>query len=367
MGWTSWSSCSKTGEQSIKSKICCPIQLNSKSAEECKRICKLTQEQIEVKRSCMYIPTAYLVASTKIVSSSNLVNEQSLTESPSPKDVPNENQTIESYASTNAAEYEKSTSDEVFDNTISSKGGTEITTDTSDIFVSRTVQSSTSLYQENVVASEYQTTYSSSAAENIEYTSDQTFNKPSITDERSGTSVTPPPEASNNRTVIQTPTGEKATSSHEPGYELTSNYVNNYFTKEGTEYHVKSETSNNRTSVPSSTSRYQGKGTTRSAVKTSIPASTVSSSSVSSSSKGNGASNASQLSRNKLQEEGGTGGGVIAGAIIGVLAVAGLSGLLAFFLYRRWKKNKDERKVEPEENGGENPVSQKPPVSTSLN
>uniref|UniRef100_A0A8W8K8Z0 Uncharacterized protein n=1 Tax=Magallana gigas TaxID=29159 RepID=A0A8W8K8Z0_MAGGI len=108
------------------------------------------------------------------------------------------------------------------------------------------------------------------------------------------------------------------------------------------------------------------KGTTRSAVKTSIPASTVSSSSVSSSSKGNGASNASQLSRNKLQEEGGT-GGVIAGAIIGVLAVAGLSGLLAFFLYRRWKKNKEERKVEPEENGGENPVSQKPPVSTSLN
>lgn len=83
MGWTSWSSCSKTGEQSIKSKICCPIQLNSKSAEECKRICKLTQEQIEVKRSC--IPTAYLVASTNIVSSSNLVNEQSLTESPSPK------------------------------------------------------------------------------------------------------------------------------------------------------------------------------------------------------------------------------------------------------------------------------------------
>lgn len=60
-------------------------------------------------------------------------------------------------------------------------------------------------------------------------------------------------------------------------------------------------------------------------------------------------------------------GGVIAGAIIGVLAVAGLSGLLAFFLYRRWKKNKEERKVEPEENGGENPVSQKPPVSTSLN
>eukprot|EP00105_Crassostrea_gigas_P007944 XP_011422363.1 PREDICTED: netrin receptor UNC5C isoform X2 [Crassostrea gigas] len=109
------------------------------------------------------------------------------------------------------------------------------------------------------------------------------------------------------------------------------------------------------------------KGTSRSAVKTSTPASTVSTSSVSSSSKGNGASNASQLSRNKVQEEGGTGGGVIAGAIIGVLAVAGLSGLLAFFLYRRWKKNKEERKVEPEENGGENPVSQKPPVSTSLN
>lgn len=52
----------------------------------------------------------------------------------------NENQTIESYASTNAPEYEKSTSDEVFDNTISSKGGTEITTDTSDIFVSRLVK-----------------------------------------------------------------------------------------------------------------------------------------------------------------------------------------------------------------------------------
>lgn len=282
--------------------------------------------------------------------------------------VTNENQTIESYASTNTPEYEKSTSDEVFENTVSSKGGTEMTTDTSDISVSRTtVQSSTSLYKENVVASEYQTTYSSSAAENIEYTSDQTFSKPSITEERWGTSVTLPPEASNNRTVIQTTTGEKATSSHEPGYELTSNYVNNYFTKEGTEYHVKSETSNNRTSVPASTSGYQENSTTRSAVKTSIPASTVSSSSVSSSSKGNGASNASQLSRNKLQEEGGTGGGVIAGAIIGVLAVAGLSGLLAFFLYRRWKKNKEERKVEPEENGGENPVSQKPPVSTSLN
>lgn len=54
-----------------------------------------------------------------------------------------------------------------------------------------------------VVASEYQSTYSSSAAENIEYTSDQTFNKPSITDERSGTSVTPPPEASNNRLVLE--------------------------------------------------------------------------------------------------------------------------------------------------------------------
>lgn len=341
----------------------------------------------ERKRNCtpLITPNAHIVplASTRFItsrsrtvrsftengtssafhSSSSITTDTATKTRRATTDGANENQTIESYASTNTPEYENSTSYEVFENTVSSKGGTEMTTDTSDISVSRTtVQSSTSLYKENVVASEYQTTYSSSAAENIEYTS-----KPSITEERWGTSVILPPEASNNRTVIQTTTGEKATSSHEPGYELTSNYVNNYFTKEGTECHVKSETSNNRTSVPASTSGYQENSTTRSAVKTSTPASTASSSSESTSSKGNGASNASQLSRNKLQEEGGTGGGVIAGAIIGVLAVAGLSGLLAFFLYRRWKKNKEERKVEPEENGGENPVSQKPPVSTSLN
>uniref|UniRef100_K1Q8D6 Uncharacterized protein n=1 Tax=Magallana gigas TaxID=29159 RepID=K1Q8D6_MAGGI len=216
------------------------------------------------KQSCTYTPTTHAAISGLVKSSS--IERESLTTNlvtttdtlDFSTDVANENQTIESYASTNAAEYEKSTSDEVFDNTISSKGGTEITTDTSDIFVSRIVQSSTSLYQENVVASEYQSTYSSSAAENIEYTSDQTFNKPSITDERSGTSVTPPPEASNNRTVIQTPTGEKATSSHEPGYELTSNYANNYFTKEGTDYHVKSETFNNSISAVYCTSPPNG-------------------------------------------------------------------------------------------------------------
>lgn len=301
------------------------------------------------KQSCTYIPTTHAAISGFVKSSS--VEGESLTTNlvtatdtlDFSTDVANENQTINSYASTNAPEYEKSTSDVIFDNTVSSKGSTEIlTADTSDISISRTpVQSSTSLYQENVVASEFQTTYSSNAAETVEYTRDQTFNKQSITEERLGTSVTLAPEASNDRTFVQTSTGEKATSSHEPGYELTSNYMN-YSTKEGTGYHVSSKTSNaSRTSVPLSTSGYQGKG--------------------------NGTSNASQLSRNKIQEEGGAGGGVIAGAVIGVLAVASLSGLLAFFLYRRWKKNKEERKVEPEENGGENPVSQKPPVSTSLN
>lgn len=54
-------------------------------------------------------------------------------------DVANGNQTIESYASTNTPEYENSTSDEVFENTVSSKGGTEMITDTSDISVSRSV------------------------------------------------------------------------------------------------------------------------------------------------------------------------------------------------------------------------------------
>lgn len=82
-GWTSWSSCSTTGEQSIKSAVCCP---NSNSTvEECIRLCNLTQEQIEVKRNCTYTSSAYLVTSTKIVSSSNLVNEQSLTGGPSPE------------------------------------------------------------------------------------------------------------------------------------------------------------------------------------------------------------------------------------------------------------------------------------------
>lgn len=85
-GWTSWSSCSTTGEQSIKSEICCPNQVNSSSAvEECIRLCNLTQEQIEVKRNCTYTSSAYLVTSTKIVSISNLVNEQSLTGGPSPE------------------------------------------------------------------------------------------------------------------------------------------------------------------------------------------------------------------------------------------------------------------------------------------
>lgn len=85
-GWTSWSSCSTTGEQSIKSEICCPNQVNSSSAvQECIRLCNLTQEQIEVKRNCTYTSSAYLVTSTKIVSSSNLVNEQSLTGGPSPE------------------------------------------------------------------------------------------------------------------------------------------------------------------------------------------------------------------------------------------------------------------------------------------
>lgn len=39
----------------------------------------------------------------------------------------------------------------------------------------------------------------------------------------------------------------------------------------------------------------------------------------------------------------------IAGAIIGVLAISGLLGLLIFFLCRRWKKKKENPKVEPEE------------------
>lgn len=83
-GWTSWSSCSTTGEQSIKSEICCPNQVNSSSAvEECIRLCNLTQEQIDVKRNCTYTSSAYLVTSTKIVSSSHLV--KSLTGGPSPK------------------------------------------------------------------------------------------------------------------------------------------------------------------------------------------------------------------------------------------------------------------------------------------
>ncbi|XP_052713058.1 uncharacterized protein LOC128187030 [Crassostrea angulata] len=39
----------------------------------------------------------------------------------------------------------------------------------------------------------------------------------------------------------------------------------------------------------------------------------------------------------------------IAGAVIGVLAISGLLGLLIFFLCRRWKKKKENPKVEPEE------------------
>jgi hypothetical protein len=45
--------------------------------------------------------------------------------------------------------------------------------------------------------------------------------------------------------------------------------------------------------------------------------------------------------------------GIIAGAVLGVLAAAGLSGFLAFCLYRRSKKKK-ESMVKPEENGDEN-------------
>nr|XP_022344713.1 uncharacterized protein LOC111137532 [Crassostrea virginica] len=84
--------------------------------------------------------------------------------------------------------------------------------------------------------------------------------------------------------------------------------------------------------------------------------------------KGNSTSQSSQLSADKNKDGSAAGGGVIAGAVVGVLAVAGLSGLLAFFLYRRWKKRKDDMKVEPEE-GREKPDStnQKPPASTRLN
>lgn len=59
------------------------------------------------------------------------------------------------------------------------------------------------LFLFTVVASEYQTAYSSNAAENVVYTSDQTFNKQSITEERSGTSVTLTPETSNYRLVLE--------------------------------------------------------------------------------------------------------------------------------------------------------------------
>ncbi|XP_048775873.2 lysozyme D-like isoform X1 [Ostrea edulis] len=71
---------------------------------------------------------------------------------------------------------------------------------------------------------------------------------------------------------------------------------------------------------------------------------------------GTSANGPSHLSGNNTaveQAEGGANVGVIAGAVIGVLALAGLSGFLAFFLYRRWKK-KEESKVRPDENGSEN-------------
>lgn len=146
LGWTQWSPCTPMGEQSRDAKLCCPTNLDIYTLEECLRVCNLTMDMAVSKQSCTYTPTTHaaisgLVKSSSIETESLTTNLVTTTDTLDfSTDVVNENQTIESYASTNAAEYEKSTSDEVFDNTISSKGGTEITTDTSDIFVSRLVK-----------------------------------------------------------------------------------------------------------------------------------------------------------------------------------------------------------------------------------
>lgn len=98
------------------------------------------------KQSCTYIPTTQ-AAITGFVKSSSVEGESLTTNLVTTTDtldfstdVANENQTIDSFASTNAPEYEKSTSDVVFDNILSSKGSTEIlTTDTSDMSITRSV------------------------------------------------------------------------------------------------------------------------------------------------------------------------------------------------------------------------------------
>lgn len=66
------------------------------------------------------------------------------------------------------------------------------------------------------MASEFQTTYSSIAAETVEYTRDQTFNRQSITEERLGTSVTLAPEASNDRLVLEYLISSNYNSTNEP-------------------------------------------------------------------------------------------------------------------------------------------------------
>ncbi|XP_062592186.1 uncharacterized protein LOC134253636 isoform X2 [Saccostrea cucullata] len=68
----------------------------------------------------------------------------------------------------------------------------------------------------------------------------------------------------------------------------------------------------------------------------------------------NGPSHLSGNNTADTQSKSGPDGGVIAGALVGVLALAGLSSLLLFFLYRRWKKKKEESKVEPETKGDPN-------------
>lgn len=146
LGWTPWSPCTPMGEQSRDIKLCCPTNLTIQTLEECLRVCNLTMEIAVSKQSCTYIPTTHAAISGFVKSSS--VEGESLTTNlvtatdtlDFSTDVANENQTINSYASTNAPEYEKSTSDVIFDNTVSSKGSTEIlTADTSDISISRSV------------------------------------------------------------------------------------------------------------------------------------------------------------------------------------------------------------------------------------
>lgn len=146
LGWTQWSPCTPVGEQSRDIMLCCPTNLNIHTLEECLRVCNLTMEMTVSKQSCTYIPTTQSTISGFVKSSS--VEGESLTTNlvtttdtlDFSTDVANENQTIDSFASTNAPEYEKSTSDVVFDNILSSKGNTEIfTTDTSDISITRSV------------------------------------------------------------------------------------------------------------------------------------------------------------------------------------------------------------------------------------